>query len=191
MATTEPDSKDGSAPQHNGVIRLHLRESRQLFDAMDPSPFWEKDLDKNAELYIVDSIDEMPSRTAGVILIHLDGPADDPEEERILGDAIHTHFERQALQLRRELHRLIRRGLMSLAIGLAFMAALIVVARNVNRVLGESTTAALIKECLLIGGWVAMWRPLEIFLYDWWPIRARWKLYRRLSAMTAKVKVAE
>jgi len=33
----------------------------------------------------------------------------------------------------------------------------------------------------VIGGWVALWRPLEIFLYDWWPIRAEAKLHDRLS----------
>jgi len=28
-----------------------------------------------------------------------------------------------------------------------------------------------VRESLLVGGAVAPWRPLEIFLYDWWPIR--------------------
>jgi hypothetical protein len=41
----------------------------------------------------------------------------------------------------------------------------------------------LFRESLLIGGWVAMWRPLELFLYDWWPIRAEARLYDRLSDM--------
>jgi hypothetical protein len=34
----------------------------------------------------------------------------------------------------------------------------------------------IIRESLLIGGWVAMWRPMEILLYDWWPIRAEARL---------------
>ena len=34
----------------------------------------------------------------------------------------------------------------------------------------------------MIGGWVALWRPLEIFLYDWWPIRAEARLFDRLAA---------
>ena len=34
---------------------------------------------------------------------------------------------------------------------------------------------------LLILGWVANWKPLETFLYDWWPIRRRLRLYRRLQ----------
>jgi hypothetical protein len=28
-----------------------------------------------------------------------------------------------------------------------------------------------------------MWRPMEIFLYDWWPILAAAKLFDRLSSM--------
>jgi hypothetical protein len=32
-----------------------------------------------------------------------------------------------------------------------------------------------------------MWRPLEIFLYEWWPIRAQGRLYERLAAMPVRV----
>ena len=43
------------------------------------------------------------------------------------------------------------------------------------------------RESLLIGGWVAMWRPLEVFLYDWWPIRAEARLFDRLAAMPVRL----
>lgn len=39
-----------------------------------------------------------------------------------------------------------------------------------------------VEESLLIFGWVANWRPIEIFLYEWWPIVRRRNLYRRLAA---------
>ena len=45
-----------------------------------------------------------------------------------------------------------------------------------------------VRESLSIGGWVAMWRPMEIFLYDWWPIRAEARLYGRLSAMPVRIR---
>lgn len=45
----------------------------------------------------------------------------------------------------------------------------------------------MLRESLLIGGWVAMWRPLEIFLYDWWPIRADARLFDRLAAMPVRI----
>jgi hypothetical protein len=40
---------------------------------------------------------------------------------------------------------------------------------------------------MVIGGWVAMWRPLEIFLYDWWPILAERKLFDRLSVAPVRI----
>ena len=33
-----------------------------------------------------------------------------------------------------------------------------------------AASAEIARESLTIGGWVAMWRPMEIFLYSWWPI---------------------
>ncbi len=44
-----------------------------------------------------------------------------------------------------------------------------------------------VEEGLIIVGWVALWRPLEIFLYDWWPIAQRKRLYRRLADASVSV----
>jgi len=46
----------------------------------------------------------------------------------------------------------------------------------------------LVEESFLILGWVANWRPLEIFLYDWWPIARRRDLHRRLSKAIVESK---
>jgi hypothetical protein len=43
------------------------------------------------------------------------------------------------------------------------------------------------QEGFFILGWVAMWRPLQIFLYDWWPVLHYRRLYGRLAAMPVKV----
>jgi hypothetical protein len=40
---------------------------------------------------------------------------------------------------------------------------------------------------VVIGGWVALWHPLNIFLYDWWPIRAERRLFERLGEMQVQV----
>jgi hypothetical protein len=34
---------------------------------------------------------------------------------------------------------------------------------------------------------VANWKPIEIFLYDWWPLLRRRNLYRRLSEASVEV----
>ncbi len=56
-------------------------------------------------------------------------------------------------------------------IALAFLAAS-VAGDLVATALCNRRCAGVIREGLLIGGWVAMWRPLEVCQYDWWPIRA-------------------
>ena len=46
------------------------------------------------------------------------------------------------------------------------------------------------KEGLTIMGWVAMWRPLEIYLYRWWPLRSVGRVYARLSTVPVEVKTS-
>ena len=46
----------------------------------------------------------------------------------------------------------------------------------------------MVEESLIIVGWVANWRPIEIYLYDWWPIVRRIRLYRRIAAAHVRVK---
>jgi hypothetical protein len=53
--------------------------------------------------------------------------------------------------------------------------------------MGESPLAPLFEQGLLIVGWVAMWRPLEIFLYDWWPLVGDRRMHDRLSRMDVQV----
>jgi hypothetical protein len=72
--------------------------------------------------------------------------------------------------------------------GLVFLAAAIGLGDLAAKALADQRLGGLLREGLLIGGWVAMWRPLEIFLYGWWPIRADIQLYRRLSAMPVRIE---
>ncbi len=164
-----------------GTIELRLRELSQLFDALDPSPFLERDLHPNTEEYIVDSIKEMPKAAACQLVIHLDQSSAIPDEENAIGNVIRTHFARRSRLLQRDLRRLIDRGLISLFIGLGFLAVVFVIAQMVDPMGGDHPLAALLREGLLIVGWVAMWRPLEIFLYDWWPILGEQRIHERLS----------
>jgi hypothetical protein len=44
------------------------------------------------------------------------------------------------------------------------------------------------RESLIIAGWVAMWRPIRIFLYDWWPLLRLGHLYEKMSRMRVEVR---
>lgn len=166
---------------------MHLRETSQLFETLDPSPFRERTLDRSAEEFIVDGVRKLPSKAPCALVIHLDQTANHPDEEREVGDAIRTHFARRSHFLRRDLHQLLRRGLISLGIGLAFMVLIFVTVEVTGLVRAETGFGTLVRESMLIIGWVAMWRPLEIFLYDWWPIFGERRLHDRLSRIKVRI----
>jgi hypothetical protein len=172
-------------PAHGpAVLELHLGELRQLFNSMDPAPFRQRDLDPKASDYIVDWAAEAPADQALAMVVHLGTPTPDTA---MAGDAVREYFRGRAVAKRRELSKLFRVGRISLVIGLAFLAVAIGAGEALAGLISEKGYAWLVKESMVIGGWVALWRPLEIFLYDWWPLRAQAKLYDRLGRMPVSV----
>lgn len=154
---------------------------------MDPSPFRERDLDPKAEEFIVGWGREATRDAPLALLVRLDRAAGLPDESVALRDAVHEFFAHRALVTRQRLHQLFRRGRTSLFIGLLALAVLTLLGDLVASTMKGWRIAELIRESLSIGGWVAMWRPMEVFLYDWWPIRAEARLYDRLSAMPVRI----
>lgn len=174
-------------PSNCQQIAVHVAELNQLFNAIDPAPFRQRDLDPDAEEFIVGWARETPPDAPLALVVHLDRPAGLPEEPAILRDAIREFFSQRAQASRRRLRQLFKRGRTSLAIGITFLALSLMIGDVVARLLGERRLGEIVRESLLIGGWVAMWRPMEVFLYDWWPIRADARLADRLSAMPVRI----
>jgi hypothetical protein len=188
----QPRSSAGDAlPQQCHVIQIRVAELRQLFNAIDPSPFRQRDLDPRAEQFIVDWASDLPTDSPWALVVHLDRPAGRADEAAALREAIHEFFDQGVAAARRKLRDLFRRGRISLLIALAFLAASIAIGDAIAGYLAESRIGDVIREGFLIGGWVAMWRPLEVFLYDWWPIRADGRLLERLSAMPVRIEYSE
>jgi hypothetical protein len=170
------------------VIEVRVAELRRLFNSIDPSPFRNKDLDPNAAEFIVSWSKEAPRDAALGLLVYLERSAGLPDEPAVLGEAIHEFFRQRALAARRRLRELFRVGRTSLVIGLTVLGSFIVLGDFVAGRMGGGDAAQILRESLLIGGWVAMWRPLEVFLYDWWPIRAESRLYDRLASMPVRIR---
>src|SRR4051794_38389130 len=98
-------------------IELRLRELVQLFNMMDPSPFYERDLDAAAEEFIVSWAHELSREGEIELVIHL---ATTPPPERAAGteDAVRHYFANRADMKGRELRQFLRRGRISLFIGM-------------------------------------------------------------------------
>ncbi|MGH8616378.1 MAG: hypothetical protein ACREUW_01700 [Burkholderiales bacterium] len=169
------------------VLELHVGEMKQLFNAMDPAPFRERDIDPNAEAYIVEWAGETRAGQPLGLAVRLSREAATADDAGLLRDAFHEYFRQCAVSTRRRLRQLLRTGRISLVIGLAFLALAILLGEFIAGLIGRESYGWVVKESFVIGGWVALWRPLEIFLYGWWPIRAEARLYDRLSEMDVSV----
>ena len=174
-------------PAAEAALDLQIGELKQIFNAMDPAPFRERDLDPNAEAYIVDWAREVDRRAPLALEVQLAHEAVTDESRTLLNDAVHTYFRERAASTRRELRRLFRRGRVSLVIGLAFAGTAILAGEFLAGFTSEERYKIVITETFVIGGWVALREPIQIFLYDWWPIRGTAKLYDRLATMRVAV----
>jgi hypothetical protein len=105
-----------------------------------------------------------------------------------LREAFARYFSYRADRLKSELKELFRVGRRSLTIGITVLAVCLFSAHFLAGYFFEAPFRRLVEESLLILGWVANWRPIEIFFYDWWPIARRRDLYRRLATATVEIK---
>lgn len=177
------------ADVHAGVelIEVRVPDLLRLFNAIDPSPLASRDLDPKVEEFIVSWARPLPRDAPLALVIIADSRAGQGEIGAVR-EAIHEFFRQRSLSAGRRLTQLFRVGRKSLLIGIVFLAVAITLAGLIDRAGGARHIAALLHESMVIGGWVAMWRPLEIFLYDWWPILAERKLFERLSAAPIRVR---
>jgi hypothetical protein len=168
------------------VIDVRVSDIRQLFNSLDPSPFHERDLDRDAEKYIVSWADEVSPSAELELVVHLPPDQIERAAKSDLRRAVLNYFSYRAEASRRHIRSQFREGRWALAIGLAFLFACMLL-RQVAGSIEQAALRHMLQEGLVIIGWVAMWRPLQIFLYDWWPVRHHAQLYRRLAAMPVRI----
>jgi hypothetical protein len=169
------------------LIELRVDNVAQLFHTLDPFPFRERDLDGEAEKFIVGWARELTAARAITIVVHLPKPRRNKAAQE-LREAFHGYFSHQADAIQREINELFRIGRRSLGIGASILVACLVLAHLAGGYLIDSPFRRLVEESFLILGWVANWRPLEIFLYDWLPPARRRDLYRRLGAANVELR---
>jgi hypothetical protein len=184
MRNSGGEGSDGEV--RGGQIRVHVRDIHQLFHTLDPSPFYDRDLDDKAEEFIIGSAEEV-ARDAPLTLIIVLDQTPSPADRQHIVDAVRVHFGRRADVSRRKLRLLFKRGRVSLGIGIPILATMIVAGELASQQTSLPALATALRESLIIGGWVAMWRPMEIFLYDWWPIRDERRRFERLATMRVRI----
>jgi len=168
-------------------IDIRLRSARQLFDGRDPAPFRERDLDQNAVDYIYSAAEEIAVPKPLKLVLFLEEPTALSLSVAEIETAIRAHFEHEREQVNRRLRQQRRFGHVALAVGLSVLIALLTLAEVAQRLpIGHARD--ILREGLVITGWVAMWRPIEVLLYDWWPLVQTRKHIVRILAAQVEVR---
>jgi hypothetical protein len=170
------------------AIELQVEKVGQLFDTLDPQPFRERDLDREAEEYIVSWAREMPRGTPVRIRVHMPATEAQGEQAHHLEPAMRRYFAYRADMAANERKELFRLGRYSLLVGALVLALCVIAGSFLSRLIPNPDAARFVSEGFIILGWVANWRPIEILLYDWWPIVRRRRLFERLSRARIEIR---
>ena len=182
----EPHARYRIEGEHT-CIDIRLRSAQQLFDHRDPAPFRERDLDEDAVEYLISAVDDLPKQRAVKVVFWLPaGRHADLADEEICA-SVRAHFGYEHDKLQRAIRLVLHRGQQIFWIGLAVLVACLTAARLI--VPGEARSwLHIVREGLSITGWVALWRPIESLLYDWWPLLHQRRAVDRLLSATLEVR---
>lgn len=172
------------------LVEVNLRRVTQLFNSLDPSPFHERDLDQDADAYLVGAVQEIGPAALVKLVIHLPQDEWSHADRGDIQQAVQNYFRYRLLSARREMRERFRHGRISLAVGLTFLLACIALREFILSIDSNTFTRA-IAEGLVILGWVAMWGPLHIFLYDWLPVARLRRILARLAEVPVELRATE
>jgi len=162
------------------TIEIRIRSLAQLVETLDPAPLRERALGRSVESYILASAGRHRRTEALRLRVHF------PESLRAhaaeAAEAIHEHFRRTHAQGERAFRRRMRIGGFALAVALGVLAGSIGLRSLLSDIEGQPLVQGL-GEGLLILGWVAMWRPVEILLFEHWESHLDHALLERLASI--------
>ena|ERR1700730_568283 len=189
MTIPESASSSPAMRARENTIEVNLQEFEQLFNTIDPSPFHEKDLDHDLEEFIVSWAKEYPLHAPLRLIVHLQKRPRVSDPQAIIERAVHNYFAYKTELNQREFKQLMRDGRLSMIIGLLFLTACLSGAHLATA--RHIPGATVVEASLTIAGWVAMWHPMDIYLYGWWPLRRTGRVFHKLSAMPIEVRYSD
>jgi len=162
-------------------IQVRVATVEGIFNPMDPTPLEERSLNQEVADWIEEWAEDFDKDHEITVEIYVaDGRF--AGREHAIVNGLHNHFEYRAWQSARQLSKLWREGRISLVIGITAIASLNAAARVIGS--SKNPVIEVLHEGLAVIGWVSMWKPMEIFLYEWWPIRRERRACRRLAEAT-------
>ncbi len=174
----------------NNDAALYLSRLAHFFETPLLDPFAGDSIDESG---IDQLLDTMKARPRGAphlkrIVLHLPPEEIAPDLPHRLKSAIATYCTVQGRLSHQKVREIRLEGRRALFIGFVVWAICLLLSTLSESFFSRySLQGRLLGEGFLIAGWVSLWRPAELLLYDWWPYAQDAKLYERIKAMDVAV----
>jgi len=174
----------GRAAGSAASVSIHVRDLAQMFNSLDPSPFWDRDLDRTAAEFIEEEFREKRSAELWHLHVFAQEGAASVED---LQTAVESYYGRQASSAQNAMREHMRMAELALVGGLLIF----LLAMGAREIL-KSALGALpptVNEGLIILAWLALWRPAEALVYEWVPLYRKRRLFERLAGIHVTVRM--
>ena len=171
-----------SAPSP-GTIELRFDDPAGLFEPLDVSPFTERHLNERVERFILHCARELASAEFVIVVYFSEGMQANEVGTEFL-ESIPKHFAHRTQEEAGRIHGLIGEATRDLMAGLVFLFLCGLAGVAALR-LFPGPIGLFVEQGLLILGWVALWRPVDLFLYELRPLRNT----RNLMSALARAQV--
>ncbi len=167
----------------SAVVNMHIHDLSQLFNSLDPSPFWDRDLDREAAAFIEEEFSEKLSADSWNLHVYAHEGGTSPTD---LQTALENYYGRMTSSARRALREYLWSSQWTLIGGMVIFLLSMGVRSMLGGILGR--LPQILDEGLIILAWLALWRPAEMLLYGWVPLRRKQRLYQRLAGIRVYVR---
>lgn len=167
------------------TVSIRVRNLAQLFNSLDASPFWDRDLDGQAAAFIEEEFSENRAAAQWYLHVHASEGADLAADVQPALEHYYTRMAHSAtVHMREQLHL----GQIAwLGGGMIFLLSMS--ARGILERVARGGLSRLLDEGLIILAWLALWRPTESLVYGWVPLYRKRRLYQRLAAVRVTVRM--
>ncbi|MEP7376835.1 MAG: hypothetical protein ABI675_25780 [Chitinophagaceae bacterium] len=170
-------------------IILELSDVDQLLIGPDSLFYGKRMLSPDAEEVIIEEAKITTAKEYIHLKIHLH--KDEISRQQEITSAIHQHFSYRKKKSARQLKKVLQLGWRSLGISIVFLSFLVSLTLVIIKLLPEGSLSTTFREILIILGWVALWRPADILLYDWRPFKREVNLFGRLERCKVEIIVGK
>ena len=167
-------------------IKLQLLNIKELLRS-PVSLYRKRTLKADAEEFIVEEAEALPRKAAINMKVHL--AFSEIKYKDDIAPAIHRHFCYRREQAQKKHKRMLHYGGRILFIALGLLAVIFTLTELATWLAPDNRLVLFIREYFVILGWVVLWRPMELLLYDRYPVKRMINLFRRLEQSNVQVIV--